>query len=279
MTTGNDTTMTSATVSLNGCEVSYTIAGSGRPVVLVHGLAEDRHSWKAVQRSLSHVTTYAYDLRGHGDTTVGRPVGTLAQLRDDLIEFLETVTGPAVCIGFSLGGTIVLSAAALRPDLVTSLVALGTSSVVGRGAQSFYAERIELFRGTDIEAQKAALLADTSAALHNPNSDAEAVTAARLAAVGDAVGYINASAAMARLRDEPLTPELASIGSDVDVHIIGADHDSFCPKKAAQIILDAIGHATYAEITGAGHLMLVDQPEQVIASLRQALTISLPRSS
>ncbi|MFS0899245.1 alpha/beta fold hydrolase [Mycolicibacterium litorale] len=271
MTTRDDTTMTTETVRLNGIDVAYTKAGSGPPVVLIHGLAEGRRSWRVVQESLTGVTTYAYDLRGHGATTVGRPDGTLAQLRDDLLAFLENVTGPAVCVGFSLGGTIVLSAAAHRPGLVKSVVALGTSSVVGRGAQSFYGERIELFRGSDVEAKKAALLADTAAALHNPESDVDAVTAARMAAVGDAHGYVNASTAMARLRDEPLTPELSRIGADVDVHIIGADHDSFCPRKAAQIILDAIGHARYAEISGAGHLMLVDQPDQVVAALQQAL--------
>src|SRR5690606_14450687 len=125
-------------------------------------------------------TTYAYDLRGHGRTTVGSPEGTLAQLRDDLIAFLEEVTGPAICVGFSLGGTVVLSAAAERPDLVTKVVALGTSSVVGRGAAGFYAGRIELFRGDDGEAQRSALRDDTAAALHNPDSDLDAVTYFRL---------------------------------------------------------------------------------------------------
>ncbi|WP_231645994.1 alpha/beta fold hydrolase [Mycolicibacterium mengxianglii] len=270
----NQTTLTTATIALNGIDVTYATAGSGPPVVLVHGLGEDRQSWRVVQESLTDVTTHAYDLRGHGATGIGAAAGTLAQLRDDLVAFLGAVTGPAVCVGFSLGGAIVLSAAAYRPDLVKTVVALGTSSVVGRGAKAFYTERIELFRGSDTAAKEAALLADTAAALHDPHSDAAAVTRARLTAVGDAHGYLNASTAMARLADEPLTPALSAIPADVDVHLIGADHDSLCPRKAAQIVLDAIHHATYAEISGAGHLMLIDQPEQVLAALRQALTVT-----
>lgn len=263
--------LTTQTVTLRDIDVTYTRAGEGPAVVLIHGLAEDHRSWRAVQQAELPVTTYAYDLRGHGRTTVGSPEGTLAQLRDDLIAFLEEVTGPAICVGFSLGGTVVLSAAAERSDLVTKVVALGTSSVVGRGAAAFYAGRIDLFRGDDAEAQRAALRDDTAAALHNPDSDLDAVTDFRLEAVGEAHGYINASTAMAALVDSPLTPELARIGRDTEVAIVGADHDTFCPKKAADIILGAVEHATYHEITGAGHLMLVDQPERSIDLLRRLL--------
>lgn len=269
--TSSTVDLTTQTVTLRDIDVTYTRAGEGPAVVLIHGLAEDHRSWRAVQEAGLPVTTYAYDLRGHGRTTVGSPAGTLAQLRDDLIAFLEEVTGPAICVGFSLGGTVVLSAAAERPDLVTKVVALGTSSVVGRGAAGFYAGRIELFRGTDAEEQRTALRADTAAALHNPDSDLDAVTDFRLEAVGEAQGYINASTAMAALVESPLTPELARIGSETEVAIVGADHDTFCPKKAADIILGAIEHATYSEITGAGHLMLVDQPEQSIETLRRLL--------
>jgi 3-oxoadipate enol-lactonase len=266
-----DTAMTTHTITLNDIEVTYSQAGTGTPVVLVHGLAEDHGSWQKLQESLTDVTTYAYDLRGLGRTTLGNADGTLNQLRDDLLAFLENVTGPAICVGFSLGGTIVLSAAAHRPDLATRVVALGTSSVVGRGAAGFYAGRIELFRGSDTAEQKSALRADTAAALHNPNSDVDAVTKSRLTAVGDAGGYINASTAMAALVEAPLTPTLSEIGPGTGVAIVGADHDAFCPKKAADIILGAIEHATYAEITDAGHLMMVDQPEQTIAQIGRIL--------
>lgn len=270
MTASIDSAVTH-TVTLRDIDVTYTRAGHGPAVVLVHGLAEDHRSWRAVQEADLGVTTYAYDLRGHGRTTAGSPDGALAQLRDDLISFLEQVTGPAICVGFSLGGTVVLSAAAERPDLVTEVVALGTSSVVGRGAAAFYAGRIDLFRGTDRAEQKAALHSDTAAALHNPDSDVDSVADYRIEAVGDAQGYINASTAMAALAESPLTPELSKIGPAVPVTIVGADNDTFCPKKAADIILAAIEHATYQEITGAGHLMLVDRPEQSIEILRRIL--------
>lgn len=92
--------------------VNYSVMGEGPPVVFVHGLAEDRSSWTHVRDKLSNYRTYAYDLRGHGETSLGVEDGSLAQLGGDLVRFLEIVSGPAVCVGYSLGGTVVLWAAA-----------------------------------------------------------------------------------------------------------------------------------------------------------------------
>ncbi len=44
-------------------DVVHTELGAGDPVVLIHGLAEDRHTWRVQQEALQNVRTYAYDLR------------------------------------------------------------------------------------------------------------------------------------------------------------------------------------------------------------------------
>ncbi|TCP47878.1 pimeloyl-ACP methyl ester carboxylesterase [Tamaricihabitans halophyticus] len=258
-----------ATITLRDIDVRYREAGSGPAVVLVHGLAEDHLSWHVQQETLAGFRTYAYDLRGHGGTTQGVGQGTLAQLRDDLGAFLREVSGPAYCVGFSLGGTVVLAAAAAEPDLVTGAVLIGTSTVVGRAAAEFYAERIGRVTDQDSSALAEALHADTAAALVNPASDVDAITQRRIVAVGDGGGYANAARAMAGLRSAPLTPELGSVRCPVSV--IGAEHDTFCPRKAADIIREALPHATYTEIADAGHLMNVEQPEAVTASITTAL--------
>ena len=110
-------------VRLGDIEVGYTERGDGPPLVMVHGLAEDRRSWGLAQERLAgDYRTLACDLRGHGETEAGDGDGTLDQLAGDLARFLEALTGPAACIGYSLGGTIVLALAAARPDLVMHAV-------------------------------------------------------------------------------------------------------------------------------------------------------------
>lgn len=242
-------------------EVFYSPAGEGRPVVLIHGLGEDHRSWSAQQEALCGYATFAIDLRGHGQTTLGRAEGTLAQLGQDLTGFLESVTGPAACVGFSLGGTIVLWAAANRPDLVPYPIVIGTSSVVGRAAAAYYRSRIELVQRSERQELAGALRRDTQSGISRPGVDVEALARRRIDAVGDGGGYANAAAAMAGIHEEPLTPLLKQIRQHVLV--VGGEMDTFCPRKAADIMMEALTDATFEEIPGAGHLMNVEAPEAV----------------
>ncbi|MER7012712.1 alpha/beta hydrolase [Saccharopolyspora sp. NPDC000359] len=259
--------MQTATAALNDIQVRYCAHGSGPAVVFVHGLAQDHRSWQRQQEALTEHRTYAYDVRGHGSSKLGTANGTLEQLRDDLLAFLTEISGPAVCVGFSLGGTVVLSAAAQRPDLVTGAVVLGTSSVVGR-------------RAAEMNMQRAAEVADPAALLETLRGDTRAMTTDstvdidelvtyRASTIGDGAGYANALTAMAGIRDNPLTPALAAVERPVTV--IGAEHDAVCPRKAADILLAGLPRAHYVEIPNAGHLMNVDNPEAVTAALRTAL--------
>ena len=252
-------------------DVGYTRVGGGPTAVMLHGLAEDRKSWADVQRRLSDFTTWAYDLRGHGETDLGVAEGTLEQLGGDLIAFLEALTGPADCIGYSLGGAVVLWVAAKRPDLVTRATVVGTSTVVGRRAVGFFRDRIEAIR-SDFSGFGSVLKGDTRQQLVVAGDRLDDVTARRLKAIGTGDGYINAARAMARLYEDPLTELLPEI--TCPVHVIGGDADVFCPRKAAEIMLAALRHGTYHEVAHAGHLMSVDQPDAYAEAIRNALESS-----
>ena len=253
---------------LGDIEVGYSQGGDGPPVVMVHGLAEDRRSWAVLRERLADYRTLAYDLRGHGETEIGDGDGTLDQLAGDLARFLEALTGPAACVGYSLGGTVVLALAAARPDLVTRAVVCGTSTVVGRAAAGFFADRIALLR-SDRDAFAAALREDTTAQIVSPDADLDAIAARRLEAVGEGHGYVNAARAMQALHARPLTAALARIRCPVDV--IGGDGDRFCPRKAADLMLAELADGAYHELADCGHLMTVDQPVAYALALRRAL--------
>ena len=253
---------------INDIDIAYSYTGRGQKVVMLHGLAEDRHSFADVQARLRRVHTFACDLRGHGDTDLGNADGTLAQLGNDLGDFLEAVTGPAACVGYSLGGTIVLWAAAMRPELVLHAVVVGTSVKVGYTANGFFQERIKLVEN-DKSAFAQALYRDTAAQLVTKGIDVEKLARKRLQSIHGGAGYINAAQAMMGLHDEPLTPLLEKIRCPVD--IIGADQDVFCPRKAAHMITEALTDVAYHEIADAGHLMSVDQPVVYSDTLQKIL--------
>jgi len=258
-------------VTIGDIKINLSRTGQGEPVVFIHGLAEDHSSWDGViQHLVLGYSYYTLDLRGHGGTTAGQGEGTASQLAGDLIGFLETCTGPAICVGFSLGGVVVLEAALARPDLVKKVIAIGTSSKVGRAAAEFFGQRIHQIQA-DMPAFKAALGLDTAAQVIRNTGAVEGITRVRVQAVGDGAGYINAARAMVALAGSPMTERLREIR--VPVHIIQGVDDVFCPKKAADILREAMPHATYAEIEQAGHLIAADQPEQLAREISRALTI------
>lgn len=256
------------TAELNGIAVNYRRHGSGPAVVLLHGLAEDHRSWNAVAGHLGGLCAYSVDLRGHGATTVGEPAGTLAQLSDDLIAFLRDVSGPASVVGYSLGGTIALRAALDAPDLIRRLVVVATSSVVGSAAAEFFAGRIAQIEDGDWSGFAAGLRDDTAKQIVT-EADLDSLVASRVAAVGDGAGYINAARAMIGVRAEPLNPLLSDIAVPLD--IVGADSDMFCPRRASQIIEEAVPHSRFHEVSGAGHLLSVDRPDAYGALLARLL--------
>ena len=247
-----------STVELNDITVHYRRHGSGPPVVLLHGLAEDHRSWDPIAAHLDGFTVYAVDLRGHGRTTPGHGAGTLAQLSDDLTAFLAAETGPAAVVGYSLGGTIGLKAATAPNNLIEHLVVVATSSVVGSAAAAFFDGRIAQIESRDMAGFASGLRDDTAQQMVTA-ADIDAATSRRVDAVGDGRGYINAARAMIGIRSEPLHPLLAQI--DVPVDVIGASDDVFCPRRASDMIVEAIDGSRYHEVAGAGHLISVDQPD------------------
>ena len=105
---------TAAIAQVEDLQVAYDATdGSGPPVVFLHGLAEDRATWAFQMATATSRPCFAYDLRGHGETSIGDANGTLQQLGRDLLAFLRLVSGPSTVVGFSLGGTIALWAAAI----------------------------------------------------------------------------------------------------------------------------------------------------------------------
>ena len=95
------------------------------------------------------------------------------------------------------------------------------------------------------------------------------MTAARLDAVGAGGGYVNAARAMARVNTVPLTDLLPQVQIHVDV--VGATNDTFCPRKAADLLMQGLPDAIYWEIDGPGHLMNVDDPAAVTRLIHSLL--------
>lgn len=102
--------------------------GTGTPIVLLHGWSANADlNFTSVFPALAGRTVIAPDLRGHTDGPRGpfsleAAATDVAQLLDDL------GTGPAIVVGYSMGGAIAQHLTALRPDLVAGTVYAATAA-------------------------------------------------------------------------------------------------------------------------------------------------------
>lgn len=103
-------------------------------LVLVHGGAQNAHTWDTVALALRPTPILAVDLPGHGhsDWRADRGYHPRANAAD-LAALLDAVAPDAeLVVGMSLGGLTVTSLAADRPDLVRRLVVVDVTPGVTR---------------------------------------------------------------------------------------------------------------------------------------------------
>ena len=247
--------------------VRWWEVGEGDPVVLIHGLADDHRAWRrVVGRLMLDHRVILYNLRGHGQTELGAADGTLAQLGGDLLALCDALEleRPTLA-GFSLGGTIAMRAALDAPERVGPLALVATSSRVGRAARPWYAERARMVEDDDPRLRET-LDADTADVYRARPEETEAGLVIRRSATADPRGYANACRAMAALGEAPLDDELPAIATPTVV--LAGDLDQHCPPRAAEIIDQRIPASRLELLSGAGHPLPVERPDEVAAAIQ-----------
>jgi pimeloyl-ACP methyl ester carboxylesterase len=120
-------------VELHGHRVIYRIAGSGPPVVLIHGMVNSSRHWERVAQRLSdRYTVVAPDLIGHGDSAAPRGDYSLGAHAAGVRDLLTAIgVDRATIVGHSLGGGIAMQFFYQFPQRVERLV-LVSSGGLGR---------------------------------------------------------------------------------------------------------------------------------------------------
>jgi pimeloyl-ACP methyl ester carboxylesterase len=135
--------------TIHGHRVAYRMAGSGPPIVLMHGITASSVVWELVGPQLArHHTVLAPDLLGHGQTAKPRgdySMGAFASGIRDLVLSLEL--GPATVVGHSLGGGVAMQFAYQFPERVGRL-ALVSSGGLGRRVNGLL--RAATFPGSEL---------------------------------------------------------------------------------------------------------------------------------
>jgi pimeloyl-ACP methyl ester carboxylesterase len=116
---------------INGYRAHYIKAGTGAPVVLIHGGASDSRDWLETINALSHrYTLYAPDLVGFGRNQRHDEGYYLSEFGDYVLNFMDALRlENPVLVGHSFGGRICLDIALEHPERVRRLVLIDSSGL------------------------------------------------------------------------------------------------------------------------------------------------------
>jgi pimeloyl-ACP methyl ester carboxylesterase len=129
---------------INGYRAHYLKAGSGPPVVCIHGGASDSRDWAGTMSSLGdRFSFYALDLLGYGKSERRESGYYLDEFIDFLTGFIDELKlDRPTLMGHSLGGRFCLDTAIKNPERVGKLVLVDTT---GLGSMSFFGNALQLF--------------------------------------------------------------------------------------------------------------------------------------
>jgi pimeloyl-ACP methyl ester carboxylesterase len=241
-----------------GLELAYDEAGSGTPLLLVHGWPHDRTMWRGQLGGLApFARVIAPDLRGVGGSKVVGPY-TIDQYADDLVAFLEGLgIARAVVCGLSMGGYIAFSMLRRHRDRIRGLILADTRATADTDEmRSNRARLIELIEQQGMNALAARQLPSMLARSTLERQPELVETVRHMMASVSAEGAIGGLRAMAARPDS--TSVLATI--DVPTLVVGGAEDGLTPPEVLRAMASAIPRSRVEILEQGGHLCPLERP-------------------
>ncbi|MCB1340980.1 MAG: acetoin dehydrogenase dihydrolipoyllysine-residue acetyltransferase subunit [Pseudooceanicola sp.] len=242
-----------------GKRINVATAGSGKPLVLLHGFSGDLNNWLFTIEGLKDAArVIAIDLPGHGASEKDVGDGSLAGLAADVAAALEELgVSDAVVAGHSLGGAVAMRLALDHPALVSKLALVCPAGLPGGFVSDDFLSGI-------VNAEKAR---DVKKALQLLVRDPDTVSRDMVDGVVKMLRLDGAQAALAVLRERMLAggdfaalsldalPPVTLIASRNDA-IVGAPDVSALPPGWTVHWLDQAGHLPQLEAAGEVNALL-----------------------
>ncbi len=238
----------------------YEEAGSGTPVLLIHGHPFDCSMWAPqLKAGFPGFRLIALDLRNFGRTTSPNPPADYAGFAHDVVHFADALgLGKFVVAGLSMGGQIALEVAASYPQRIAGLAICDSFAQLDtperKAGRYALADRLDAGGLNAYAVEVLPKMICPASIARKPQMAAEMVQMMRRApAHGAAVAL--------RLRAErrdylPLLPWLA-----MPTLVVVGDQDAFSPVADAELMHRTIRTSTLVVIKDSGHCTNLEQPE------------------
>lgn len=226
------------------------------PLVLLHGSGGNRLHWPPEIRRMDGEDVYALDLPGHGKSN--SPPETSIDGYAQRLGAWMAANGieRAILVGHSMGGAIALRGALDMPETVVGLV------LVGSGAR--LRVHPSILEVTSDPARFKEAVDQIHAWAFGPEVPARLVELARKRALETEPQVLHADFLACDAFDlmdrigEVEAPCLAICGSE----------DRLTPPKYSRYLVDGMPNAEMALIEGAGHMVMLERPEQVASAIK-----------
>ena len=239
------------------CFSHGTENASRPPLVFIHGAGGTHLHWPPQVRRLAGQRIYALDLPGHGKSG-GVGSQSVADYARVVVDFLDANhMNTAVFIGHSMGSAIALTLALDFPKRVLGI------GLVGSGARLRVSPQI--LENTTSEAMSPLAIKIINDAAFGPSADPrmKELAAQRMAEIRSSVIHGDFLAC----NEFDVMPRLAEIS--VPTLILCGTDDLLTPVKYSEFLCDHIPAARLITFPGAGHMVMLEQPEVVADALAE----------
>jgi pimeloyl-ACP methyl ester carboxylesterase len=248
------------TFNNNDSILAYERLGRGAPLVLIHGFPLDHSIWDEITPLLSSTFDLILpDLRGFGESVSSAPAWTMRDLADDIAALLDHLGLESVfLVGHSMGGYVTLAFAGAYPQRVRGLALVSSQAAAdpserkaGRYAQARQIEEDGI--GETVAGMTTKLTADVRVQkfVHD------------LMRKQKPAGYVGSLKAMAERADTMSALEKNSF----PVLLIHGEADGLIPLERAREIQARVPRARMVELSGVGHMPMMESPQQVADAL------------
>jgi 3-oxoadipate enol-lactonase len=247
-------------IQVNHYSMSYTDAGEGRPLLLIHGYPLNRKLWQPQMKGLAGVArVLAPDLRGHGDSQAVTGAYPMNLLAEDINAFLDglKISTPVVVCGLSMGGYVTFAFYRKYARRVAGLIL--TSTRAGADMPEARIAR-DLAMSTAKEKGLMAIFDGMAPRLLSPgNYQSRSDLVEKVRAIMERTSLEGVLGDLVGMRDRlDSTPTLRQI--NVPVLVIHGAEDALIPLREAQAMAETIPGARLEIIPGAGHLPNLENP-------------------
>lgn len=258
----------------DGLRFAGLAAGRGDPLVLLHGGGSRASNFATLMAHLSKdFRVYAYDQRGFG-ATGALPTSDITHQAwaNDVDAFLDHIgTKRAFICGWSLGATVALNYASLRPERVIALALLGAPHPNRPINRALFKRRLDLIASGATAASVVEQTFSTIAQSFSPWIRANRPEAIEQVRQEHLSHDIKLAARVVEGYDT--RPDFNEILAKMKcpVHLfVGAD-DKNCDLSGAEELQRNLEQADITIVPDCGHYYAVEQPEAVARLMSAAL--------